>query len=58
MLVVESTLILVVSVVINLFLLESIDLVNFIKRFVAAVAETASDWDVVDGYLLEVLDLR
>lgn len=55
---VELHLIGIILIRVYLCLVQAIDLVNFIKWFIAAIAETARERHISDGYSFEILDLR
>ena len=54
---IELYLLRVILVCKDLCLIKPIYLVNFIKWFIAAIAETARQWHISDGYPFEILDL-
>ena len=47
----------VILISVDLLLVQSIYLEDFVKWFIAAIAETTRQWHISDGYPFEILDL-
>jgi len=54
---VESDLVFIISIVVQFLLLESVNSVDFIERFVEPIWKCGSYWDILNYYFLQVLYL-